>query len=273
MFKLDTQLCKVSDTTKLNFVLLSADSPQTILLLNGFSRPLTDFRSLASSLVGAGHSVLLVDVRGSGDTEWSGEFGLDDIASDLGKLCQHLQIEKIHLAGISMGGVIAQAFTLKNPEVVSSLSLVSTTPSQRFVVGPQAWPEGPDEFIESVGRYFAPEFAQKNKLLIKGFAKSIRLKIEQDAKRYASSIGQSGSSLQRKMLATTELLGQIEGIAAPTQIIHGREDQIISPESAEAMHSKISGSKLYLDSGVGHLYLAENISLLQDRISLFVKEV
>lgn len=54
---------------------------------------------------------------------------MDMIVDDIKHLLEHLEIkEKIHLCGISMGGMIVQAFVLKYPDLVKTLILCSTAP-------------------------------------------------------------------------------------------------------------------------------------------------
>ncbi len=269
MLKLESEFFNVSKDVQLHYSFVNKDAAKdaakTVLLLNGFSRPLSDFRSLAAKLVDKDISVLLVDVRGSGKTKWQGSFEMKDLVSDLILLVDHLGISRLHIAGVSMGGMVAQCIAIENPSFLASLTLVSTAPSQKYLVGPRSWPTEEKAFLESVEQYFAPDFAKKNRILIKGFAKSIRMKIVEEASTIQSS-NQSGLVEQRKMLADIELEDKLAKVLVPTQIIHGCEDRIILPEAANSLHKKIPNSTLYLDVGVGHLYLAENLGLLAQRI-------
>jgi len=268
VLKLESLFLEVNGSTKLHYAFLKGSSAKVVLLLNGFSRPLSDFRGLADRLNKSGMSVVLVDVRGSGLTEWSGEFSMGDLVEDIAVLAEHLGLQGVHVAGISMGGMIAQVLAMSRPGFLGSVSLVSTAANRKFLVGPKKWPTDDQDFLEAVGQYFAPEFAKKNRLLIKGFAKSIRSKIDEDA-NIKTKGGQDGMAVQRKMLAEVDLENRLGLIDVPVQIMHGAADRIISSEASEQIHKSISGSTLHLDKGVGHLYLAENIQLLASRLTQF----
>ena len=74
--------------------------------------------------------VVVLDNRGSGRSSRPNfSYTMDMVVDDLKHLLEHLEIkEKIHLCGISMGGMIVQAFVLKYPELVKTLILCSTAP-------------------------------------------------------------------------------------------------------------------------------------------------
>ncbi len=72
--------------------------------------------------------ILAYDTRGHGDSAApTGAYTLEMLADDLRGLLQHLNIERTHFAGLSMGGMIGQTFALKYPGVFRSLMLADTT--------------------------------------------------------------------------------------------------------------------------------------------------
>ena len=74
------------------------------------------------------HRVIRPDVRGFGDSDKPpGPYSPQMLARDIERLMEVEQIENAHVAGISMGGVIAQRLALDFPERVRSLTLVSTS--------------------------------------------------------------------------------------------------------------------------------------------------
>ena len=72
--------------------------------------------------------VLRFDTRGHGQTSApAGEYTLEQLADDVKGLLTALKIRRTHWAGLSMGGMIGQAFALKYPGVFQSMVLADTT--------------------------------------------------------------------------------------------------------------------------------------------------
>ncbi len=63
-------------------------------------------------------------------------FTLDDMADDVSNILQALDIQKAHIVGMSMGGMIAQLFALKFPEKTLSLTSIMSSSSEIDLPGP-----------------------------------------------------------------------------------------------------------------------------------------
>src|SRR6185312_2373584 len=95
--------------------------------------------SLASDLASSRYRVLRVDVRGHGESPVpDGEYSLEGLADDVLALLDSLEIEKAHWVGLSMGGMIGQAFALAHPGRLRRLVLANTT-SGYGPDGPKMW--------------------------------------------------------------------------------------------------------------------------------------
>ncbi|HXF78912.1 MAG TPA: alpha/beta fold hydrolase, partial [Usitatibacter sp.] len=94
--------------------------------------------SLASDLA-ARYRVVRVDVRGHGESPVPpGEYSLKALAEDVLAVLDGLKIEKAHWVGLSMGGMIGQAFALAHPDRLGRLVLANTT-SGYGPDGPKMW--------------------------------------------------------------------------------------------------------------------------------------
>ena len=72
-------------------------------------------------------SILTLDLRGHGRSSLApGPYDIEDFIGDVLGLADHIGFERFHLAGFSLGGLIAQGVTLAHPERVLSLTLLST---------------------------------------------------------------------------------------------------------------------------------------------------
>ena len=164
--------------------------------------------------------LIAVDNRGTGrSAKPAGPYSIKQMATDTSALMDRLQLGRAHLLGISMGGRIALALALAQPERVDRLVLVATGPraaGARWLI--RAWMPLADLPV---------------------------LRGRQRQPRYA---------MQAQFDATTgfDCTGRLGQIRAPTLIVHGRSDHLAPVALAEQMHALIPGSRLVLIRG-GHL--------------------
>src|SRR5712692_1901724 len=166
------------------------------------------------------YKVLAFDNRGAGrtdkpDTPYSMEMMADDTAG----LMQTLGIEQAHILGISMGGRIALALSLRHPTSVKKLVLVSTSARS----------------IKNWRRYFFG---------ILSSAPIFRSKYLQP--HYAFT-------RQRQASFVYNCTGKLHELHIPTVIMHGKKDKIVPYQLAEEMHTGIQGSKMLTFAG-GHIF-------------------
>ncbi|MGE0171795.1 MAG: alpha/beta fold hydrolase [Oligoflexales bacterium] len=228
---------------------LQGDGDKVITLINGHNRTHKDFRPMAKFLAQNGLTVLSLDNRGSGQSESTGSFKLADMATDVCNLWSHLQIEKSHVLGISMGGIIAMTVALSESQVVESLLLVSTAARTHWLSGETNWAEDYQGVYQKLRRYFSPSFTDRNKLLVESMAKQILSDVLQ------------GNLVKRSIAQKNALDGfdarvGLGAIAVPVHVLHGRDDDIIPYAAAEELANCAHADLSSLD-GVGHLILAE----------------
>ena len=100
-----------------------------LVMTHGFAGP-TDHGRPEVLPLAAGHALLLYDVRGHGRTEVPqdpSQYSMRLFAADLAALLRELGIQRAHIGGISMGGMIAAQFAVDHPQMVESLLLCDTT--------------------------------------------------------------------------------------------------------------------------------------------------
>lgn len=99
-----------------------------LLLLHGFTGSSLDWYDVMP-LLGRHRRVIAIDHRGHGDSTNLGDpasYSFDALLSDLGQAVDALGLERFHLVGHSMGGVIAMRYALTAREKLASLVLVDT---------------------------------------------------------------------------------------------------------------------------------------------------
>jgi pimeloyl-ACP methyl ester carboxylesterase len=103
----------------------SARRETPVVLIHGHSADLRLWEPQTPALLTAGYRVVRYDVRGHGrSTAPATGYSWEHYQADLRALLDHLRLERVHLAGISMGGAIALQFALEEPGQVASLALL-----------------------------------------------------------------------------------------------------------------------------------------------------
>lgn len=228
-------------------------SGPTIALVHGVGGSLEDWNRVAADLA-RDYTVLRHDQRGHGQSDkLPGPYENDDFVSDLHQLAHFLGLTRFHLAGFSLGGLVAQGFTLSHPEMVDRLILLSTVAGrtederqrvlQRLEIVANGIPG--QHFENSVGRWFTEEFQQANPDVIAAYAKRSR---ENDPAAYAAAY---------RVLATTDLADRLHAIKRPTLIATAEHDLGSNPRMARLMHERIEKSRLHIFPHLRHSILAE----------------
>jgi pimeloyl-ACP methyl ester carboxylesterase len=185
------------------------------------------------------------------------DYSLEDMAGDAAAVLDHLGIEKAHIVGASMGGMIAQVFGARFAARTRSLGVIFSSNNQPFLPPPAPRalftvlkgpaPNSPlDVIVEHyvkvwriIGspRYPAPEQRLRDDA-VEGYE---RCYYPWGTPRHFGAIIASGS-LQRYDRQVT----------APTVVIHGRADKLQRPAGGRAIARAIPGARLVLIDGMGH---------------------
>jgi pimeloyl-ACP methyl ester carboxylesterase len=256
-------------TAEIEYEIIGEDKPDSewFTLVNGYSRPGKDFKTMAKFLSQKGARVLLFDNRGVGKTKSEMPFTFDEMVSDIVELWKALDIEKSHLLGVSMGGVIAQRAAVRFSSQVKKLYLVSTSPAYKYLKSTQDMPNQSAEVLkENLSKYYSEGFKKKSALLYNSLLKETT-KTFQDEKL------KKGLLVQRQAVSNFDFTSKLSTISVPTLILHGSEDKVILPEAAQVMAKNIPNNKLKILPGIGHLFLAECPKDFYELVTKFWKEV
>ena len=194
-------------------------------------------------------------------------YTLGDMAADVVGLMDALKIERAHLAGTSMGGMIAQTVAAERPERVLSLtSIMSTTgnpelpkplPAAAAVLAAPP-PVNPD-FEAMVERGMASLRAFSSP----GFPFDEALQRENLKRDMLRGFHPPGLQRQSAAVMTAgDRRAALRTITAPTAVVHGVDDPLVPVACGEDTHANIAGSDLTLIDGMGH----EIHAAVQDRV-------
>jgi pimeloyl-ACP methyl ester carboxylesterase len=280
---------------ELEYVTTGDPSDPPLLVVNGYTSQLISWQQgYVDALVAQGLFVIRFDNRDVGlSTKLDGQrvspgdvltaslqgdpippvpYTLSDMAADGIGLLDHLGIDRAHIVGNSMGGMIVQTMAIEHPGRIASVtSVMSSTGDPR--VGrptPEARdallappPPGRDEYIAASlnslvwasRRYRDPDWLQEI-----AAAQYDRCFYPEGATRQLAAIYASGD--RSEGLSTLDV---------PTLVIHGRDDTLITPEGGERTAELVPGSRYLLLSDMGHDHPAPLWPVLAEAIGGHVR--
>ena len=180
-------------------------------------------------------------------------YTLSDMAADAMQLLDHLNIERAHIMGASMGGMIAQTVAIEHPHRVKTLISVMSQPGELTVGQPTQEamelivtpaPSDRDEYIAFAPKwqlwqskkYRSDEVSRRN--AIRDFDRS---NYPEGGPRQMAAIYASGSRAEG-----------LQKLEVPTLVIHGTDDQLITPSGGERTAELIPNSTLLMVDDMGH---------------------
>jgi pimeloyl-ACP methyl ester carboxylesterase len=182
-------------------------------------------------------------------------YDLGDMEADTVGLIRTLGIGPAHIVGASMGGMIAQLVAARHPELVRSLvSIMSNTGSRSSgQPAPRIYPylfrrapQDRDGYIEHVTRTFAAIGST-------GLPYDIERVRDLVARSYDRGHDPAGPGRQLgAIIASGDRTAALRTIKAPTLVIHGSKDPMVSRSGGEATARAIPGSRLMIIEGMGH---------------------
>ena len=182
-------------------------------------------------------------------------YTLDDMAQDAAGLLRELELAPAHVVGASMGGMIAQMLAAHHPGSVRSLvSIMSNTGSRRsgrpalaiYPIFLRRAPGERDAYIEHVVRLFeaiGSPGLPRDPADVRALA-SASYERDRDPAGPGRQLG--------AIVASGDRTAALRTIAAPTLVIHGSADRLVSASGGRATAKAIAGSRLMVVPGMGH---------------------
>jgi len=242
---------------------------QSLIFIHGVGLDLTMWEKQVEDL-SKHFRVISYDMVGHGGSEHPpGPYSLSQFVEQLAELMNHLRIEKSHIIGFSMGGMVAQAYALKYPDKVKTLTIMNAvanrTKEQRNAVlkrVEEVKRTGPLATIEpAIKRWFNLEFMDLQEETVSKIRERLQTN---DAASYLAAYTLFAT-------ADEELWPQIQQINIPTQIITGENDLGSNPEMARQMHEMIVGSELMIVPNMRHMLPIEGAEIVNEAIRSFIE--
>jgi pimeloyl-ACP methyl ester carboxylesterase len=196
-------------------------------------------------------------------------YSLADMADDAAGLLDHLQVERAHVVGASMGGMISQSLAIRHPHRVASLtSIMSNTGDRRhgrisprlLRKLPKLITSDPDKAVRAsvaIGRLTAGTNFDEPTVTASATASFERCYNPAGTARQTMAIAASPDR--------TDALG---AVTAPTLVIHGLADLLVRPSGGITTAKAVPGARLVMYPDMGHDLPAHRWNEILDEIAL-----
>ena len=244
-----------------------------LVLINGYSATAEGWDPLFLDALGRSHEVVCPDNRGMGDSDL-GDLGaeplsVESMAADVEALLDALGIERLPVAGWSMGGFVAQTLASRSPDRVEALVLLSTDPGGAGAV--RAEPAAMKQLTDHSG---TPR-EQATRLLSLLFPPGVAEEMDEQAgELVAAARAELSPAALRAQQAALLAWGKTEpppGTDPPPVLAAcGDEDRVIPPANAERLAARWPNCRVERFAGGGHAFMAQEPERLAALIASFL---
>ncbi len=218
------------------------------------------FRTISFDLRNVGHL----------DTE-HGAYSVGNLALHAASLLDHLEVERAHVIGTSLGGFVAQELALRRPDLVDRLVLISTSYG-----GSESEPMS----MSTLGRMLGWGATDRRDAVSRGLEVAV-------AKDYPESYPEEFGRMVEWRIADSPPLSEynkqlvagarfdasrsMEEIEAPALVLHGSEDRVVPASNAASLAERLPEAKLRVLENAGHLVFIERAEDANEEILGFLE--
>ncbi|WP_395308244.1 alpha/beta hydrolase [Mycobacterium sp. AMU20-3851] len=183
-------------------------------------------------------------------------YTLEDMADDAAALLDHLGLDRTHIVGGSMGGMIAQVFAARHAARTRSLGVIFSSNNRALLP-----PPGPRQLLALLQKPTdtTPDAIIANSIRVSRIIGSPGYPASEDKVRadalesyersyYPAGVGRHFAAI----LGSGSLRPYNRATTAPTVVIHGKADKLMRPSGGRAIARAIPGARLVLFDGMGH---------------------
>jgi 3-oxoadipate enol-lactonase len=223
--------------------------------------------SIAAPSLADDHELIAYDFPGHGAEPLAAKpYGIEDLSHALAALLAEEALPRVHLAGISLGGLVAQHFAATYPDKVGKLLLIDTTPcyvDQMRTLWHERAATARSKGVASMSEHllevwFTPDFVAANGRAV-SYVRGC----------FAAANGE-GYAQACEALAAADLRPLLPAVTAPTLIVCGRQDLPSFIDAAEEMRAAIKGAELLWLAPARHAAILEQPVAFQEAARAFL---
>ena len=221
-----------------------------LLLLHGIGSNSRSFRYQLAELSDS-WTVVAWDAPGYGRSDDPLQpFSLEDLADRAVSLLDELEVDRAHVLGVSMGGVIAQLVYHRQPMRVRSLILADTNPGGGGLPEPERSARVQGR-LEALARWGPRGMAEaRAPVLLRPDAPP---ELVAEVTEIMAEVRPAGYCAAAIALGATDLTALLGAIAVPTLVIHGAQDRVVPPETGRMLADSVPGAHYVLIPDAGHV--------------------
>jgi pimeloyl-ACP methyl ester carboxylesterase len=234
---------------------LEGGKGDSILLLHGFGGDKSNWTPLSRHLTTT-YRVIAPDLPGFGESTkiWSEKYDIQSQVGRIHRFVQQIGLQRFHIAGSSMGGLIAGVYAATYPDEIVTLGLfdpggVADREPSQLTLGLE----------QGINHLIVKTPAQYDQLL--SFVCEHPPRIPLSIQQYLGEVAAKSGAFNEKVFVEAKPGDQLESrmadIVAKTLIVWGDKDKVFPASSAEVLHKGIANSKVVILKECGHLPMLE----------------
>ena len=244
-----------------------------LLLISGIGGARIQWPPEFLELLAANLELISFDNRGTGGSSKPADgWSMADFAADTLGLLDELNLRRVHLLGLSMGGMIAQEVALRAPRRIDHLILTGTHAGSKTAVPSPPWVS--EAFAIDAG--LSPQAqAQKSRPAVYSKRFIARHSDWLDHRLVATMAQRSPPATwahHAKAINGWDCFERLPRIKQPTLVLHGAEDVLILPENGRVLAAQIPDARFELIESSGHIPMAEQPHKTVELIRLFLQD-
>ena len=259
---------KLSNQITIPYIEKGGTNGIVLIMLHGLADSYRAFEPILPYIPENIHTLALT-LRGHGDASHPEEgYGTENFVEDLVLFMDELDIERAIILGASSGGFPARSFAIKYPKRTRGLILLGSPSSLSDKPSIQSmWDSIISKLTDPIDPKFVREFSQ-NIISSKISPVFLEIMLKENLKVPARVWKSAIENIMKEKFP-----GRINEIKAPTLIIWGENDEVVTRDDINDMTQAIPHSKLIVHDNVGHLFYWEEPELVAMDIVEFIKEL
>ena len=211
--------------------------------------------------LGNEYDSLAVDLPGHGKSQGQGMKSIPEYREFLKDFFDALRMEEVVLGGHSLGGGIVQDFARQYPEKLRAILLIGTGARLRVL------PEALERMRQMAEGKIEPKFEPW------GFARGVTREVLTEAEREWAQTSPLARFQDMVACDQFDAMKKVVEIRLPALMVCGREDYLTPIKYSEYLKGKISGSKMEIVEGAGHMVMLEAPEALSRMILTFLRSL
>ncbi len=257
------------DGVTLSYELRGDPDDEPVVLIEGLGYARWMWRWQADALADE-YRLVIPDNRGTGDSDApEGPYTIDQLAADIRRVVEAAGVERPHLVGASMGGMIAQQYALSYP--ARSLAVLCSSPG-----GPDAEPT-PDATLARM--FDVPDDADERAAIRHKMAPAMDAIADDDELleqiidwRLASDAPPAARDAQAAAVQAFDVSDRLDELRVPTLVAHGTDDRVLPVANGRLLADRLECETAFVENAP-HLFFIEHAERVNDRLRSFLAGV